>query len=629
MLLDKMKTGVSKIVMVVLALLLILSFAIWGVGDMVGNLSTPREVANVGGSAIGTLEFREQYRRELSRLRQRIGEIEPEQARGLGLADATLNGLISNRLLARQARDLGLLVSDAQIIEQIHAQPAFRNALGQFDRTVFANVLANNGLSEGEYVASVRQEAQQGFIGGAIATGITAPAPLADAVFAYRNEKRSAEVIRVARGTLDTAAKPTDAELAAFYEKNGDAFMAPEFRTISLLYLNPDELAKEMTASPERIKEEYESRLSSLAVPERRKVEQILLTDEAEANKASALLNEGRAFAAVAKDVAGKSQEDIALGLVTESELLPDLGKAVFALAKDGVTKPVKSLLGWHIVRVVDITPGHKPTLEEARPQIVADLTREMALDDLVKRANKIEDVLAGGGALEEAATEVGAKLRKVGPMDAAKKERIGTPYAGLPNDGVFVETVFGTEKGKTSRLTDLNSGGFFLVRIDDVIASARRPLDEVRDSVVKSWQTEQLDVVAKKTADAVAEEAKAGKPFLKIAEERKLAVQTGKPVSRFATAGETVIPQALLADVFKAAKDGVVLGQTVEGYAVARVTEIAAAKPERESADYKRLVETIAGAYSNDLVQSYTRALRNEYTVTVNDAARDAVYTQ
>lgn len=629
MLLEKMKSGVSKIVMIVLAGLLILSFAIWGVEDMIGNISTPREVATVGSSGIGTVEFREQYRRELSRLRQRIGEIEPEQARGLGLADATLNGIISNRLLAQQARDLGLLVSDAQIIEQIQSQAAFRNALGQFDRTVFANVLANNGLSEGEYVASVRQEMQQGFLGGAIATGITAPEPLADAVFAYRNEKRSAEVIRITRGTPDTAAMPTDAELAAFYEKNGDAFMAPEFRTISLLYLHPEDVAREMTASPERIKEEYESRLSSLVVPERRTLEQILLTDEATANKAYGLLNEGRAFAAVARDVAGKSQEDISLGLVTENELLPELAKEVFALPKDGVTKPVRSLLGWHIVRVVDIQAGHKPSLDEARPQIAAELAREMALDDLVKRANKIEDVLAGGGSLEEAATEVGAKIRKVGPMDAAKKERSGTPYAGLPNDGAFVETVFATEKGKTSRLTDLDSGGFFLARIDDVLPSTRRPLDEVRESVVKAWQIEQLDVVAKKTAEAVAEEAKAGKPLLKIAEERKLAVQTGKPASRFATAGETVIPQPLLADVFKAAKDGVVMGQTVEGYAVARVNEIVAAKPDRESADYKRLVETIADAFSNDLVQSYTRALRNEYTVTINDAARDAVYTQ
>ena len=175
MLLESMKKGVGKYVMIFLASLLILSFAVWGIGDMAGVISNPDEIATVGGTKITQREFQEQFRREMDRIRTRVGNIDAEQARNLGVADATVNGLVSRRLIGLQAADLGLLISDEQVVHQIQQQPAFRNALGQFDRAVFQTTLANNGLSEGMYVASLRQDTQQDYIGGTITAGVEAP----------------------------------------------------------------------------------------------------------------------------------------------------------------------------------------------------------------------------------------------------------------------------------------------------------------------------------------------------------------------------------------------------------------------------------------------------------------------
>lgn len=627
MLLESMKKGVSKIVIQILAVLLIASFAVWGIGDMTGSIGGANTVASVDGQDISQREFSEQFRREMDRIRQRIGQIDPQQARNLGLVDSTINGMIARRLLAMQANDLGLLVSDEQIVERIRQQPGFQNALGQFDRSVFQNALANNGISEGAYVASLRGDIQQDILSRAISGGVVAPSQLADTIYKYRNERRTAEMIRVKRPTVGGAPAPTEAQLQTFLDANPDPFLAPEYRKVTLLYMDPEETAKELSPDPQRIQEEYEFRLASLSVPERRNLEQILIRDEAEARKAHAALSEGKSFAAVAQEVTGKSAEDIKLGLVTEGDLLPDLAKAAFAVQADGFTAPTKSPLGWHIIRVVEIQPGRKPALAEVEKEISLDVARELALDDLVKRANKIEDALAGGALIEDAADAAGAKIRVVGPIDPELKLQAGTPLSGLPQDARFIEAVFSLDKGETSALTETDGGGYFMVRVDEIVESAKRPLSQVREAVDNAWKLEQLDAVAKKNAEEIRDAAKTGASLTQIASDRKLVVETGKPFSRFSTAGETVIPRALLPGLFEAKTNDVVMAQTIDGYAVARLTAIQEASPSAGGDDLSRLKETLAGAYATDLLQEYTRALRGEYSVTVNRAGIDAYF--
>lgn len=628
MLLEKMKKGVGKVVITILAVLLIISFAVWGIGDMVTPGGNTNQVAEVDGTPITQRQFQDQFQREMNRIRARIGNIDAQQARNLGLADSTLDGLIARRLLGLQASELGLLISDAQVVEQIQRQPAFRNALGQFDRTMFQVTLANNGISESAYVASVRQDTQQDYIGGVITAGAAAPPQLAETVYRYRNERRAADVVKITRGPLESAPAPTDAELNAYLEANADQFRAPEYRQLSILHMDPDQIAKELSPSEERIQQEYEYRLSALSVPERRRLEQILLKDEDAAKKAHAALSEGRSFDTVSKEATGKSGDEIKLGLVTAADLLPDLAKAAFAVNKDQFTQPVQSPLGWHILRVTEIQPGRELKLAEVRAEIVSDLSKELALDDLVTRANRVEDALAGGASIEDAAQEAGIRVTKTEPVDISGKLRSGAMASGLPSDARFIETAFSLNKGATSNLVETAEGGYFMVRVDDVIEAAKRPLDQVRAEVETAWKIEKLNDTARKTAEEIRDAAKSGTPLSEAGRKHNLLVEGGKPVSRFGTGTDTVIPRPLLPELFKAKTGDIVMGQTADGYAVAVLTEIENNPPPADDGDFKRLQETLDGAIANDVLSEYTRALRKEYPVSINQSGLNAFFS-
>ena len=626
MLLEKMRKGVSKIVIQILALLLIASFALWGVGDMVGVISNPDEIATVDGNRVSSREFQRRFRQVMEDARRQYGNIDTGQARALGLADMALEGILSRYLLDLEAGRLGLRASDDLVAGRIRNEPAFRNSLGEFDRAAYQAVLANNGLSEDTYVESVRGEVQRQFLTGVVEDGASAPPLLADIVFRFSGERRSAEFVSIARRDPNTVPAPSDAQLADYFSKNEDAFKAPEYRRLSVLYLDPAKIAREMEPDPERVREEYENRQASLSVPERRQVRQLLASSEEGAKALHAKLSGGGAFEAGGDGSIRKTD----LGLVARAELPPALGKAAFALNKDGFSEPVRTPLGWHIVQVTAIEPGRTPSFDEVSKEIATDLAYELALDDLVRQGNRLEDVLAGGGTLEDAASEVGGQVRAVGPIDSGRMSRDGKRIDGLPEDPGFMQTVFGTDAGETGDVVESADGGYFVLRVDEVIASARRPLSEVRDKVKHAWQADRSDREAKDRAEKILERTKAGLSLRSLAEEGGLKVADGGPVDRLGGGdAKAPLPPDMLADLFSAKELSFFLSETRDGYVVARVTGIENAAPDRQSEGYKQLQENLTNALRVDLLDEFTRALRQEYDVVVNSAALDALFAQ
>ena len=91
--------------------------------------------------------------------------------------------------------------------------------------------------------------------------------------------------------------------------------------------------------------------------------------------KALALLAQARAggdfTALVRAETPGASpSEDPVSGEITRGELFPALEVAAFALAEGGISEPVQSPAGFHLVQLVERTPASEPTLAEVRASI-------------------------------------------------------------------------------------------------------------------------------------------------------------------------------------------------------------------------------------------------------------------
>jgi peptidyl-prolyl cis-trans isomerase D len=133
----------------------------------------------------------------------------------------------------------------------------------------------------------------------------------------------------------------------------------------------------EIEVSEEDIQSSYEARLDEFVTVEKRHVLQMVLTDEEQAKKAQTELLTGREFAIVAKEVADLDEATLDLGVVTKNDLLPALADSAFALMQGVVSTPIRSALGWHLLKVTKIEVGSAEVMRWRNPKKVGGLERD------------------------------------------------------------------------------------------------------------------------------------------------------------------------------------------------------------------------------------------------------------
>ncbi|MGH6948966.1 MAG: peptidyl-prolyl cis-trans isomerase, partial [Kiloniellales bacterium] len=484
---SKSRNFLAKVVTFVLFGLLILSFAIWGIGDVFRGATGGTTIVEAGPVEIDQRVYERELARSVNQLSAQFGgQIDRRQLLSFGIGDQVLAQLVGRAVIDAEAQELGLVVTDAMVTDVLTDASAFGDGQGGFNRAAFAQYLFRTQQSEEEYLASLRGQILRSNLTGALTGGLATPEVLARRLFDYREETRIAQYLR-----LDTAAfadevpAPEEAALAAFYEENTASFMAPERRQLTYLRIDPEELTEEIAVSEEAIAEAYAARLHELSTPERRHLEQLLFDDRAAAQAAAERIAGGADFAALAGEL--KLGAPIDLGTLARDELeqaSPALAEAAFGVAAGEVAGPVESPLGWHLVKVLAVEAGKEPTLDELRETLKHDLARADAVEAVISLANRLDDTLGGGATLEEAGPRLGLAVHEIPAVDRQGNDVNGQPLADLPPGDVFLQTAFELGAGEESLLTETERGGYFVVRVDDVTASAPRPLEEVRDQL-------------------------------------------------------------------------------------------------------------------------------------------------
>ncbi len=264
-----------------LFVLLILTFGIWGIGDIFRNRPSDTAVAAVGGQSIDANELQTALQPALERLSTQLGtQVDLRQAKQMGVIDQVLGQLVDYSLLDQEAQRLQLDVSDNVIRDSITLDPMFRGANGTFDREAFNALLAANHMAEPQYVERLRREIPREDLMLALTAGVAAPQAMIDLLHRYRDEKRVADIVKLPDNGATEIGQPSDAELTKFYDANQDMFRAPEYRGFVLASLTPSDLAKTVEIPEAKLKSAYDQRQDEFVLPERRDVQQILVHSE-------------------------------------------------------------------------------------------------------------------------------------------------------------------------------------------------------------------------------------------------------------------------------------------------------------------------------------------------------------
>lgn len=622
--LQALRSHAGSWIVKILFALLIVSFGIWGIGDIFRGRGPSTVVAEVGGTKIETPQLDQEFRDQVNRLRQMFGgQFGTAQAKAMGLLDQTLQQMIGRTLYDLAARDAGLRVDDSLVAHEIGLQKAFQNPKGQFDRNRFAQVLQANNLTEAGYVALLRSGLARQQVVGAVEAGGYTPQTLATALFAYRDEARTADTLLLPNASITAVPTPTDADIAQYYKDKATRFMAPEYRALTVGILSINDVAAGIKVSDADLKKAYADRADEFRTPERRDLLQVVVPDQkvaaaiaAAAQKSGDLAAAAKANGATAQSLTGVAKKDIPLAAVAD---------AAFALKQGAVSQPVKSELGWHVLEVGKVTPASEQSFDQAKPKLLADLQHSRARNQIYDLSNKLDDLFAGGGTLEEAAQKMGLKLTTIAAVDATGKQPDGKDVQ-LADLKQIMGVAFQTAQGQVSELTETPEGNDFIVRVNKVTPPAERPLASVRDQVIADWKADKQAQEAAAKADQMAAALSRGTSLADVAKAFGATQGTVGPLTRDAKDTGALTPE-LVTKLFAMKPGDVAHGPSGASQVVFRLAKIIPADPAKAQDKLKTLRQAVTTQIGSDLAAQFQDSLRQRYPVTIHRGVLDAMY--
>ncbi|MFN3547211.1 MAG: SurA N-terminal domain-containing protein [Mesorhizobium sp.] len=620
--LDSLRSAAGTWVAKVLLLLLVLSFAVWGIsGQITSGLGGA--VVTAGETTVTPIEYRLAYDRQISVLSQRFGtRVTREQAVALGVDQQVLSQLVAGAVLDEQARVMNLGVSKDRVAVLTAEDPAFQGPGGGFDRRQFEFVLRQIGMRPEDYLRNREQVAVRQQIVEAISDGMSVPDTFLRAVALYQGEDRTVEYLVLPRALVEPIEEPTQEQLVSYFEENKVRYAAPEYRKIDYVKLEPEDIADTTVITDEQVAEDYQRTISAFTTPERRTIDQIVFLNEDAAKIASDRLLGGATFEQMV-EADGKSMDDVRLGTVEKSRIPdPAIAEAAFSLAKDEVSGIVEGAFGPAIVRVTEIIPETVKPLSEVQEQIRKDLALAEATRVLLDVHDRYEDARAAGSTMQEAAASLGLRVATIEAVSRAGQDPAGGVLRDIPESAELLRAAFESEIDVENPPVNIGSNGFVFFEVRSVTPARDREVAEIRDRVAAEWTAAQVSARLAERAGEIEKRVKDGASLDEIAAELGYEKQVKRGVRRGATdpdLGETGV-----AAIYGVTEGGTGLVQTPSGdgqivFEVTEVFEPAGASAESIAPEMR---QAFRSGWSDDLLDQLVAELQQRYAVTVNQTA-------
>lgn len=612
-----LRAGARTWVAKVLFVLLVGSFAVWGVS---GSMFTGAgdAVVTVGDTKVTPTEFRLAYDRELARLSQQFGtRLTQEQARALGVEGRVYAQVINGAALDELAEDMNLGLSRDRLAGLISEDPAFQGLDGDFSRQAFSAVLRNVGMSEENYIRSRENDAVRTQIVEAVADGFALPETLLDAVARHRAEARTLSYMLLDESMIEPVGEPSEEELQAYFEENRAAYRAPEYRKIAYVPLTAEDVADPASISDEQVREFFENNRDRYTTPERRTLDQLVFADEDAARAAADRLAAGASFEDVVESE-GRSMQDVRIGTFSRDEMSSDaLAEAAFSVEEEGgMTGVVDGPFGPVILRVAAIEEGETQSFQAVSGEIRQDLAMRQAGDVLFDVYNGYEDARAAGLSLVEAARDQKLDPVIIEAVDRNGMSPEGEPVEGIPQSAELLAEAFESEVGEQAQPLSIGSRGYVWYEVVEIEPERERSLKEVRAQVVADWRAERTAQALAERAEELRERIVGGETLREVAED--VGTQVRKEYGLQRQSDDPIFGQRAIAAAFSGPKGHVAAAPAADGtrQIVMRVDEIALSASSGLTA---REREALGRSGANDLLQQVVARLRERYPIDIN----------
>src|SRR5271169_6649330 len=494
------------------------------------DLNGSDAVAQVGDQTISVVDVQNQLSKSThgTQIPAALQPIYTQQA---------LDQLIEEKMLALEAERMGLRVSDkehADLLKKLVPTAFTGDTFIGMDR-YSAEVLSRFQMTVPEFETEVKNALLQQKFQQLVTDGITASDDEVRDEFRRENEKIKLDYVLIKPEDLQAKVEVSDADLAAYFDKNKALYVVPERRTVDYALLSLAQLRQRSEVTDDDVKLYYQSHIDQYKLEDRAHVAHILfktvgMTDAEAAEvkkKAEDVLNKakhGGNFGDLAKQYSEDTTKDKGgdLGWIVRGQTVPEFEAAAFSLPKGSISDLVKTQYGFHIIQVIDRETARTQTLDEVKASIVNQLQQEKAEQLGETVSTQIADEIRRGGRvpIEDLAKKFIMRTGEAKLVEATQ------PLPELGNAPGLMDNIFHQRTGDVSAPihTDL---GYVVTSAKDIQQAHHATLAEVHDRVASEYRHGKAVELAKSRAEELAKRAKGGENFATAAKARGLEVKS------------------------------------------------------------------------------------------------------
>ena len=488
------QTFFTRAILLLLALTFVIGFGYAGGISIGGRGPSGGTAVEVNGEKVPVAQFFN-LRDALTR-RQR--ETNPEISAQLAdfISFTAMDTLVNRKLLAQEAAQVGIRVSDGELSRAITTDPAFQ-VDGAFVGSERYADYVSRGLNQtvGQFEEAYKDELLARKLLSVVESSVTATDEELFALYRMNAEEIDLWYVSFSAGDYSEDLEISEEEILEYHEENRDLFVEPETRAARYVKVSPADFASGVEVPEEELRAYYETYTDEFVAEGGRKpfsevgeeIEKRLVEDRA------AVLYDRfvEEFLGAKRPSLDGLLEEIGPLEVKETGdfVLEDAGEDVpgslrrkaFSVEEGGFSGAVHRDFTWFF-EVTAVNPSRPAELSSVREDVEKALREKKSLEAAREAAGENLSKLAAGGNFEKTAASLG-----LSPAETGFFGRSRPPLAVDAPE--FVSEIFGLDSARPTPDRVYESGSsFYLVSLKEKKPAAADAFEKEKDSFRQRW---------------------------------------------------------------------------------------------------------------------------------------------
>ena len=277
---------------------------------------------------------------------------------------------------------------------------------GQFNAQQFQQVIAGAGFTPLTYRAEMKKDKLFDQMVSGIQQSAFITQHEAKRLSGLLSQRRDIAYIQIIASDLYDHVEVSDEEVVQYYNSNLSNFVSDETIDIQYIELIRDELAARYEIDEIELEEYFDENKASYSVDETRQLAHIQIENPTGLNSETALkkaesvydrVASGEDFFSVAREISddqGSKDNGGDLGFVQRGVFAPEFESVAFGLELHEVSRPVKTDLGFHIIKVLPIEEAFSPGLSDVRGEVEQAYRYMVTEEEFVNKTSRMAEML-------------------------------------------------------------------------------------------------------------------------------------------------------------------------------------------------------------------------------------------